>query len=88
MFNPIYIQLVRYKWRGLFAKAFLTTEENINKRLIRARQEIREDKIPFEVPQGKRFREKITNFLETLYLLLNEGCSASSGKDLIPFEIC
>jgi RNA polymerase sigma-70 factor (ECF subfamily) len=70
------------------AKAFLTTEENINKRLVRARQKIRDDKIPFEVPQGKDLEKRLQTVLETIYLLFNEGYSASSGEDLIRFEVC
>src|SRR5207253_2284446 len=41
------------------ARAFLATEENINKRLVRARQKIREDKIPFEVPEGKDLEKRL-----------------------------
>lgn len=70
------------------AKAFLTTEENINKRLVRARKKIREDKIPFEVPYGNDLEKRLQTVLETIYLLFNEGYSASSGTDLIRFEVC
>lgn len=70
------------------AKAFLTTDENINKRLVRARQKIREDKIPFEVPQGADLEKRLTTVLETIYLLFNEGYSASRGDDIIRFELC
>jgi RNA polymerase sigma factor (sigma-70 family) len=70
------------------AKAFLTTEENINKRLVRARQKIREDKIPFEVPEGKDLEKRQAIVLETIYLLFNEGYSASNGSDLIRYELC
>ena len=70
------------------AKAFLTTEENIKKRLVRARKEIREDKIPFEIPQGKDLKKRLQTVLETIYLLFNEGYNASSGEDLIRYELC
>lgn len=70
------------------AKAFLTTEENINKRLVRARQKIREDKIAFEVPEGKHLESRLDAVLETIYLLFNDGYSASTGNDLIRFELC
>jgi RNA polymerase sigma factor (sigma-70 family) len=70
------------------AKAFLTTEENINKRLVRARQKIREDQIPFEVPKGKDLEKRLETVLETIYLLFNEGYSASKGNDLIRYELC
>lgn len=70
------------------AKAFLTTDENINKRLVRARQKIRDDKIPFEVPQGKDLEARLQTVLETIYLLFNEGYSASKGNDIIRYELC
>jgi RNA polymerase sigma factor (sigma-70 family) len=70
------------------AKAFLTNDENINKRLVRARQKIRESKIPFEIPPGKSLRSRLQTVLETIYLLFNEGYSASTGTDLIRYEVC
>ncbi|HEX3079577.1 MAG TPA: sigma-70 family RNA polymerase sigma factor, partial [Puia sp.] len=70
------------------ARAFLTTEDNISKRLVRARQKIREQKIPFEVPQGPELEKRQQTVLETIYLLFNEGYSASSGKDLIRYTLC
>jgi RNA polymerase sigma factor (sigma-70 family) len=73
---------------GEIAKAFLTTDENVNKRLVRARQKIREDKIPFEVPEGKTLENRLDAVLEAIYLLFNEGYSASTGNDVIRFELC
>jgi RNA polymerase sigma factor (sigma-70 family) len=70
------------------AKAFLTTEENINKRLVRARQKIREDKILFEVPTGIHSEERLSAVLQTIYLLFNEGYSASTGNELIRYDLC
>jgi RNA polymerase sigma factor (sigma-70 family) len=70
------------------AKAFLTTEDNINKRLVRARQKIRDDKIPFEVPEGQYLETRLDAVLETIYLLFNEGYSASTGNYIIRFELC
>jgi RNA polymerase sigma factor (sigma-70 family) len=70
------------------AKAFLTTEENITKRLKRARQTIREDSIPFEVPGGVYLEERLDSVMQTIYLLFNEGYSASKGNDLIRYELC
>jgi RNA polymerase sigma factor (sigma-70 family) len=70
------------------ARAFLTTEENINKRLVRARQKIREAKIPFEVPRGTDLEKRSDTVLETIYFLFNEGYSASNGDDLIRYELC
>ncbi len=70
------------------ARAFLTTEDNISKRLVRARQKIREQKLPFEVPQGHELEKRQHTVLDTIYLLFNEGYSASTGKDLIRYTLC
>ena len=70
------------------AKAFLTTEENINKRLVRTRHKIRDDKIPFEIPTGTDLKKRLQTVLETIYLLFNEGYSASKGNDIIRYELC
>lgn len=70
------------------ARAFLSTEENINKRLVRARENIRDAKIPFEIPHGSELDKRLRTVLETVYLLFNEGYSASKGDDLIRYELC
>ena len=70
------------------AKAFLTTEENVNKRLVRARQKIRENKISFEVPGAEHLNERLDAVLQTIYLLFNEGYKASTGPELIRYELC
>lgn len=70
------------------AHAFFTTEDTINKRLVRARQKIREAKIPFEVPATNEMEGRLDAVLETIYLLFNEGYSASSGNEMIRYELC
>jgi RNA polymerase sigma factor (sigma-70 family) len=70
------------------AKAFLTTEAAIAKRLTRTRQKIRELHIPFEIPSGQEFSGRLDGVLQTLYLLFNEGYKASSGERLIREDLC
>ena len=70
------------------AKAFLTTEAAIAKRLVRARQKIREQKIPFEIPTGAELAGRLDVVLQTLYLLFNEGYKASSGESLVRADLC
>jgi RNA polymerase sigma-70 factor (ECF subfamily) len=69
------------------AKAFLTDRENINKRLVRARQKIRSAKIPLEVPYGADMEKRLSSVLETIYFLFNEGYNASTGEDLLRYEL-
>jgi RNA polymerase sigma factor (sigma-70 family) len=73
---------------GEIARAFLTSEAAIAKRLTRAKQKIREASIPFELPAGEELSERLDGVLKTLYLLFNEGYKASGGKNLIREELC
>jgi len=70
------------------AKAFLTSEAAIAKRLTRAKQKIREEHIPFEIPAGEELSRRLDAVLQTLYLLFNEGYKASSGDHLIKEDLC
>jgi RNA polymerase sigma factor (sigma-70 family) len=70
------------------AHAFFTTDDTINKRLVRARQKIREARIPFEVPAAAEMEGRLEAVLETIYLVFNEGYSASSGDAIIRYELC
>ena len=73
---------------GEIAQAFLTTEAAIAKRLVRARQKIREEKIAFEIPAGEELTVRLDGVLQTIYLLFNEGYKASSGDQLVREELC
>jgi RNA polymerase sigma factor (sigma-70 family) len=70
------------------ARAFLTTDAAIAKRLTRAKQRIREAKIPFEVPAGEDLTRRLEGVLQSLYLLFNEGYKASVGEKLVCEDIC
>jgi RNA polymerase sigma-70 factor (ECF subfamily) len=70
------------------SRAFLTTDAAIAKRLTRAKQKIREEKIPFEIPVGEELARRLDVVLTALYLLFNEGYKASSGEKLVREEIC
>jgi RNA polymerase sigma factor (sigma-70 family) len=70
------------------AKAFLTSEAAIAKRLTRAMQKIRGLRIPFEIPAGDELPIRLDGVLQTLYLLFNEGYKASSGESLVREELC
>ena len=70
------------------ARAFLTTEAAIAKRLTRAKQQIREARIPFAIPTGEELSQRLDGVLQSLYLLFNEGYKASSGDKLVREDIC
>jgi predicted RNA polymerase sigma factor len=70
------------------SRAFLTTEAAIAKRLTRAKQKIRDERIPFEIPAGAELARRLDGVLKALYLLFNEGYKASSGDNLVREDIC
>lgn len=70
------------------AKAFLSTEAAIAKRLTRTRQKIQELGLPFEIPAGNELAPRLDGVLQSLYLLFNEGYKASSGDNLVREELC
>jgi len=70
------------------ARAFLSSEAAIAKRLTRAKQRIREAGIAFEIPVGEELTRRLDGVLQSLYLLFNEGYKASGGEHLIREELC
>ena len=70
------------------AKAFLSSEAAIAKRLTRARQRIQELHVPFAIPEGEELSSRLDAVLHTLYLLFNEGYKASMGDNLIREDLC
>jgi RNA polymerase sigma-70 factor (ECF subfamily) len=70
------------------SRAFLTTDAAIAKRLVRAKQKIRQAKIRFEIPVGEELGRRLDGVLQSLYLLFNEGYKASSGDRLVREDIC
>ncbi len=73
---------------GEIANAFLTNNETINKRLVRARKTLRREQITFELPNTDELNERLDTVLNTIFLLFNEGYSTSKGKQLINYDIC
>jgi RNA polymerase sigma factor (sigma-70 family) len=68
---------------GEIARAFLSTETTIQQRVVRAKNTLREAKIPFEMPQGEDLNPRLASVLESIYLVFNEGYTATKGDDLI-----
>ena len=65
------------------ARAFLASEPTMAKRLVRAKQKIQHAGIPYRVPPAHLLPERVPGLLGVLYLLFNEGYSASAGADLV-----
>ncbi|MFD0904515.1 RNA polymerase sigma factor [Actinomadura sediminis] len=70
------------------ARAFLVPEQTMAKRLVRAKQKIRNAGIPYRVPPADMLPERTSAVLNVLYMLFTEGYSATSGEALIRRELC
>ena len=70
------------------ARAFLSSEPTIAQRIVRAKRTLSEAKVPFEVPRGNEFTARLSAALQVLYLIFNEGYSATSGDDWMRPTLC
>jgi RNA polymerase sigma-70 factor (ECF subfamily) len=70
------------------ARAFLVSEPTMAKRLVRAKAKIQNAGIPYRVPPPELLAERVGGVLGVLYLLFNEGYSASSGDDVVRVNLC
>jgi len=70
------------------ADAFLTNKETINKRLFRAKEKLREEKIKIELPNPSEIEERLASVLVTIYLLFSEGYYSISQNETIRKELC
>ncbi|MFE4571169.1 RNA polymerase sigma factor [Paenibacillus chitinolyticus] len=70
------------------ARSFLAAEPTVAQRIVRAKKTLSAAKVPFEVPAGEALKERLTAVLEVIYLMYNEGYSATSGEDWIRPLLC
>lgn len=70
------------------ANAFLTNKEMINKRLFRAREKLRQEKVQLEFPGGAEINNRLDTVLSTLYLLFNEGYYSESRDAVLREDLC
>jgi len=73
---------------GEIARAFLVPEATVAQRIVRAKRTLAEAQVPFEVPRGPELVERLSSVLEVIYLIFNEGYSATAGEDWIRPALC
>jgi len=70
------------------ARAFLVAEPTIAQRIVRAKRTLAEERVPFELPPGPELAERLSSVLGVIYLVFNEGYSATAGDDLMRPGLC
>lgn len=70
------------------ARAFLAAEATIAQRIVRAKRTLSAKKVPFEVPVGAELKERLGTVLEVVYLMFNEGYSATAGEHWVRPLLC
>jgi RNA polymerase sigma factor (sigma-70 family) len=70
------------------ARAFLVPEATVAQRIVRAKRTLAAARVPFEVPRGAELAARLSSVLEVIYLIFNEGYSATEGEHWIRPELC
>ena len=70
------------------ARAFLADEAAIAQRIVRAKRQIRDERLTLELPAGPELHQRLDSVLEVLYLMFNEGYSAHEGEELVRQDLC
>ena len=70
------------------ARAYLSSEPTIAQRIVRAKRTLSEAKVPFEIPRGADFNARLSSVLQVIYLIFNEGYSATAGDDWMRPALC
>jgi RNA polymerase sigma-70 factor (ECF subfamily) len=70
------------------ARAFLVPEPTVAQRIVRAKRTLREARVPFEVPRGAELTARLASVLEVIYLVFNEGYSATAGDEWVRPALC
>ncbi|WP_043429050.1 RNA polymerase sigma factor [Cystobacter fuscus] len=73
---------------GEIARAFLVPEPTIAQRIVRAKRTLSEAHVPFEVPRGAELEARLSSVLQVIYLVFNEGYSATAGDDWVRPALC
>ena len=70
------------------ARAFLVPEPTIQQRIVRAKRALSESRVPFEVPRGEKLAARLSSVLSVIYLIFNEGYSATAGDEWMRPQLC
>ncbi|WP_437776445.1 RNA polymerase sigma factor [Sorangium sp. So ce1097] len=70
------------------ARAFLVPEPTVAQRIVRAKRTLAEARVPFEVPRGDELAPRLSSVLQVIYLVFNEGYSATAGDDWMRPALC
>ncbi|WP_438004733.1 RNA polymerase sigma factor [Sorangium sp. So ce321] len=70
------------------ARAFLVPEPTVAQRIVRAKRALAEARVPFEVPRGEELAPRLSSVLQVIYLVFNEGYSATAGDDWMRPALC
>ena len=70
------------------ARAFLVSEPTVAQRIVRAKRTLAKERVPFEVPRGAELAVRLSSVLEVIYLVFNEGYSATAGDDWMRPALC
>src|SRR5213082_1497009 len=70
------------------ARAFLVPESTVAQRIVRAKRTLREARVPFDVPRGAELTARLASVLEVIYLVFNEGYSATAGDEWVRPALC
>ena len=73
---------------GEIARAFLISESAVAQRIVRAKRTLADEGVPFEVPRGAELAGRLESVLEAIYLIFNEGYSATAGEDWMRPALC
>jgi len=86
--SALTLRLVGGLTTGEIARAYLVPEPTIQQRIVRAKKTLADAHVPFEVPRGDERAVRVGSVLEVLYLIFNEGYSATAGDDWMRTELC
>lgn len=70
------------------ARAFVSNEPTIAQRIVRAKRTLSEKRVPFEIPRGNELNDRLASVLEVIYLIFNEGYTATVGDDWMRPALC